>query len=352
MANTVESIVRRLLPINNFKGSPMVQVNSFVSLLDEILADMNKNLYDIFDAFVRNMVSGKVNVVVARMTIGKLISKLRRISDVLAIDLCQITLERLPKNFLFDEHIADVIQLNASIVERHGFAKEAAVTLATLPFEKASSYNTVLFRFDMYVKIASLFLEADDVGQAEVYIKRAAKLESKITVLQSTISYRMYYARILERKHKFAEAAERYIDLSSIPHISLPVLQRAIVCTILSPVCQERSMLLAQLHQDNRIKNLLAHDIIEKMHLQIVVNRPELQIFETLLQEHHKTITTDGTSVYDRAIIEHNVMACDKICDIISFEALAAVSGTPIDVTELVASKMIAEGRLEGHIGE
>uniref|UniRef100_A0A1B0A0Q7 COP9 signalosome complex subunit 4 n=1 Tax=Glossina pallidipes TaxID=7398 RepID=A0A1B0A0Q7_GLOPL len=337
---------------NRTNRSPMVQVNLFVSLLDEILADRNKNLYEIFDVFVRNMVSGKVNVVVARMTMGKLISKLRRVSDVLATDLCQITLERLPKNYLFDEHIADVIQLNASIVERHGFPKEAAVTLATLPFEKATSYNTVPFRFDIYVKIASLFLEADDVGQAEVYIKRAAKLESKITVLESTISYRMYYARILERKHKFAEAAERYIDLSSIPHVSLPVLQRAIVCTILSPVSQERSMLLAQLHQDNRIKNLLAHDIIEKMHLQTVVKRPELQEFESLLQEHHKAITTDGISVFDRAIIEHNVMACDKICDIISFEALAAISGTPIDVTELVASKMIAEGRLEGHIGE
>uniref|UniRef100_A0A1B0G211 PSMD12/CSN4-like N-terminal domain-containing protein n=1 Tax=Glossina morsitans morsitans TaxID=37546 RepID=A0A1B0G211_GLOMM len=352
MANTVESTVCRLLTINSFKGSPMVQFNSYVSLFDEILANANKNLYNVYDVFVRNMVSHNVKVVVGRMTMNKVISKLRQISDALAIDLCQITLERLPRNYLFDEHIADVIQLIASIVERHGFAKQAAETLATLPFEKASSYNTVPFRFDMYVKIARLFLEADDVGQAEVYIKRATKLQPKITEQQSKISYKMYYARILERKHKFAEAAKHYADLSSIPHVSMPVLQRAIVCTILSPVCQERSILLAQLHQDKRVKNLLAYDIIEKMHREIVVKRSELQQFETLLQKHHKSIATDGISVFDRAIIEHNVMACNKVCNIISFEALAAISGTPTDVTELVGSKMIAEGRLEGHVRE
>ncbi|KAI9587239.1 hypothetical protein GQX74_003086 [Glossina fuscipes] len=330
----------------------MEQLNLYVSLFDEIVANVNKNLYDVYDVFVRNMVSGKVNVVVARMTFEKVISKLRRISDVIAIDLCEITLERLPRMYIFDEHIADLIQLIATIVERNGFAREAAATLATLPFNKVSSYNTVPFRFDMYVKIARLFLEADDVGQAETYIKRAAKLLPKITVEKSKISYRMYYGRILERRHQFAEAAKHYIDLSSIPHVSTPVLQRAIVCTILAPVCQERSILLAQLHQDKRVKNLLAYDIIEKMHLAIVVKRAELQQFESLLQEHHKAIATDGISVFDRAIIEHNVMAYDKVYGIISYEALAAISGTPTDVTELVGTKMIAEGRLEGHVGK
>uniref|UniRef100_A0A1A9WCS1 PSMD12/CSN4-like N-terminal domain-containing protein n=1 Tax=Glossina brevipalpis TaxID=37001 RepID=A0A1A9WCS1_9MUSC len=352
MVITVEKTIRRLLSINSFQGSLMEHDYLYQSLLDEIFTNAGQACYDAYEVFVDNMISGKVSFVLAGLTMTNVVSRLSQLNDIQSMNLAQITLKKLEKNPIFEKHIADLIQLVVEIVERHGFASEAAKTLATLPLETNSTYNTPLFKFDTYVKIARLFLAADDVDQAEIYINRAAVLQAKITAQQSNVAHRMCYARILERKHKFVEAAKQYVDLSAIPYVSMPVLQRAIICTILSPVCELRSALLAQLYQDPRIKSLLAHEIIEKMHLLIVVKRPELQQFETLLQEHHKTITADGLSILDRAIIEHNVMAGDKVCDIIAFDALAAMSGTATHLTELVAARMIAEGRLDGFIGE
>ena len=57
---------------------------------------------------------------------------------------------------------------------------------------------------------------------------------------------------------------------------------------------QQRSRMLATLFKDERCQQLPAYAILEKMYLDRIIRRSELQEFGNLLQPHQKASTTDG----------------------------------------------------------
>lgn len=57
---------------------------------------------------------------------------------------------------------------------------------------------------------------------------------------------------------------------------------------------QQRSRMLATLFKDERCQQLPAYSILEKMYLDRIIRRSELQEFGNLLQPHQKASTTDG----------------------------------------------------------
>lgn len=54
--------------------------------------------------------------------------------------------------------------------------------------------------------------------------------------------------------------------------------------------------MLATLFKDERCQGLPAYSILEKMHLDRIIRRSELEEFSNLLQPHQKATTTDGNS--------------------------------------------------------
>ena len=98
-------------------------------------------------------------------------------------------------------------------------------------------YN-VDYKLDTYLKIARLYLEDDDPVQAEAYINRASLLQNESTNEQLQVHYKVCYARVLDYRRKFIEAAQRYNELSykSIVHETerLEALKHALHCTILA----------------------------------------------------------------------------------------------------------------------
>merc|ERR1711920_1221299 len=82
-----------------------------------------------------------------------------------------------------------------------------------------------------YVKIAELFLQDDETVEAETYINKASRVIHGISDLsnedeeakeesvedpnwQLKLRYQVSYARILDTKRKFIDAATRYYQLS------------------------------------------------------------------------------------------------------------------------------------------
>lgn len=57
---------------------------------------------------------------------------------------------------------------------------------------------------------------------------------------------------------------------------------------------QQRSRMLARLYKDERCQHLPAFSVLQKMHLDRVIRRPEVEEFSALLLPHHKAVTTDG----------------------------------------------------------
>lgn len=190
----------------------------------------------------------------------------------------------------------------------------------------------------------------------------------------------MCYARVLDYRRKFIEAAQRYNELSyrSIIHEDerMTALRNALICTVLASAGkrliniarvlsfglvhivlltgQQRSRMLATLFKDERCQQLPAYSILEKMYLDRIIRRSELQEFEALLQPHQKACTIDGlgSTILDRAVIEHNLLSASKLYNNISFEELGALLDIPPTKAEKIASQMITEGRMNGYIDQ
>lgn len=121
--------------------------------------------------------------------------------------------------------------------------------------------------------------------------------------------------------------------------------------------------MLATLYKDERVRDASAigptspisssmYAVLEKMHLGRLIKSGEVVEFAKSLKEHHLAKLSDGSTVLDRAIMEHNLLAATTLYDNISFEQLGALLGISGDQAEVVAARMIGEGRMKGSIDQ
>lgn len=215
---------------------------------------------------------------------------------------------------------------------------------------------TVDYKLETYLKIARLFLEEDDPIQAEAYINRASLLQADTKFEKLSILYKVCYARVLDYRRKFIEAAQRYNELSYRTIVDederMNALKKALICTILASAGQQRSRMLATLFKDERCQHLPAYSILEKMYLERIIRRSDLQEFEALLQPHQKATTLDGTTILDRAVFEHNLLSASKLYNNITFVELGALLEILPTKAERIASQMITESRMNGYIDQ
>lgn len=80
--------------------------------------------------------------------------------------------------------------------------------------------------------------------------------------------------------------------------------------------------MLATLFKDERCQALPAYSILEKMYLDRIIRHDQLREFENGLEEHQKAMTADGSTILERAVIEHNLLAASKLYNNISFAEL------------------------------
>lgn len=199
-------------------------------------------------------------------------------------------------------------------------------------------------------------MEDDDAVQAEAFINRASLLQNESKNEELQIHYKVCYARVLDYRRKFIEAAQRYNELSYRMIIAederVTALKKAVICTILASAGQQRSRMLGTLFKDERCQNLPAFNILEKMYLERIIRKSELNEFEAILQPHQKAITADGSTILERAVVEHNLLAASKLYNNIYFAELGALLEIPKEKAEKIASQMISEGRMSGHIDQ
>lgn len=212
------------------------------------------------------------------------------------------------------------------------------------------------YKLETYLKIARLYLEDDDPVQAEAYINRASLLQGETKKTELHVLYKVCYARVLDYRRKFIEAAQRYNELSYRTIVDegerMTALKNALICTVLASAGQQRSRMLATLFKDERCQHLPAYSILEKMYLDRIIRRSELQEFEALLQLHQKASTLDGSSILDRAVFEHNLLSASKLYNNITFDELGALLEIDPKKAERIASQMITEERMNGYIDQ
>ena len=151
---------------------------------------------------------------------------------------------------------------------------------------------------------------------------------------------------------------------------------------MLAPAGPNRSRILASLCRDERTVQLPTHGILTKMFLDYIIRTAEVKQFEQTLRPHQlakiqqssndriaatlAASTSDGdvnmgenvstrtgpSTVLDRAVMEHNLLAASKIYNNITFAGLGALLDLTPGAAETMARRMVEQGRLKGSIDQ
>jgi len=327
------------------------------AILDSILTHGEDELVEGLKTFIEAIINENVSLVISRQLLSEVAATLEQMEDSVSKAVSHFTLEVvLPRVISFEDQVVAIRQHLADIYEREQNWSEAAKVLVGIPLETGQKQYTVDFKLETYLKIARLYLEDEDPVQGEAYINRAAQLQTQTKDENLLIIYKVCQGRVFDYKRKFIEAASRYNELSYKTQIHdserLEALKNATICTILAAAGHQRSRMLATLYKDERVQQLSCFNILEKMYLDRLIKRTELTEFETLLQVHQKAVMSGGMSILEHAVIEHNLLAASKLYNNITLDGLGQLLEIPPEKAERIASRMITEERMCGHIDQ
>ena len=139
----------------------------------------------------------------------------------------------------------------------------------------------------------------------------------------------------------------------------LQMLGRAVTCAILAPSGPQRQRVLAAIANDTRLSLLddiseyTSHGtILKKMYTHQIVRPDELRLFDASLAEHQKAVMSDGLTIMERAVVEHNMIAVSDIYESIYLSELAWILGVTTTKAESIAATMIMDGSIHASIDQ
>lgn len=124
------------------------------------------------------------------------------------------------------------------------------------------------------------------------------------------------------------------------------------MCAVLAPAGPQRARTLGRLYKDDRAAQVDEYAILEKIFLDRVLTPEEVAGFSAKLQPHQLAKTADGSTVLDRAVLEHNLLGASRLYRNIGINNLGVLLGVGAERAEQYAAQMIEQGRLSGHIDQ
>ncbi|KAL9712900.1 hypothetical protein Ac2012v2_004140 [Leucoagaricus gongylophorus] len=363
---------------------------AFISLIFEIVAQpdpalISKDIHTLVDTLINQ---DNIGLVVSRQVLSELVKilggstfknhELKKcvVKDILA------TVQ--PRIVSYEEQVNGLKFQLADLLELEEEWSEAARVLMSTSLESGQRSVSDAEKLRVYIRIVRLLLEDEESVQAETYYNRAALLIHSESDRETTLQFKLCQARISDYGRKFLEAASRYHELSYVGEIDeeerRQILTAAVTCAVLAPAGPNRSRVLASLYRDERSTDLPTYNILSKMFLDHILRPAEIKEFEKTLKNHQlakvaissndrlasannddsydddnepATSTRTGPStVLDRAVMEHNLLASSKIYNNITFRGLGALLDLTPGAAENMARKMIEQGRLRGTIDQ
>uniref|UniRef100_A0A0D3FF05 COP9 signalosome complex subunit 4 n=1 Tax=Oryza barthii TaxID=65489 RepID=A0A0D3FF05_9ORYZ len=287
------------------------------------------------------VVSDEVPLVVSRQLLQTFAQELGRLEPEAQKEVAHYALTQIqPRVVSFEEQVVVIREKLAELYESEQQWSKAAQMLSGIDLDSGIRMLDDTNKLSKCVQIARLYLEDDDSVNAEAFINKASFLVTNSHQELLNLQYKVCYARILDLKRRFLEAALRYYDISQIEQRQIgdeeidenaleQALSAAVTCTILAGAGPQRSRVLATLYKDERCSKLKIYPILQK-----------------------KALLPDKSTVLDRAMIEHNLLSASKLYTNISFDELGALLGIDPRKAEKIASRMIYEDRMRGSIDQ
>ncbi|PQQ13610.1 COP9 signalosome complex subunit 4 isoform X1 [Prunus yedoensis var. nudiflora] len=312
--------------------------------------------------FIDHMLSEDVPLVVSRQLLQNFAQELGRWEPETQKEIAHYALSQI-RAVSFEEQVLIIREKLAELYESEQQWSKAAQMLSGINLDSGMRVVDDTFKLSKCVQIARLYLEDDDAVNAEAFIHKASFLITSIQHEVLNLQYRVCYARILDLKRRFLEAALRYYEFSQIEKRQIgdeeideealeQALSAAVTCTILAAAGPQRSRVLATLYKDERCSKLKIYPILQKVYLERILRKPEIDAFSEELKPHQKALLPDNFTVLDRAMIEHNLLSASKLYTNISFDELGTLLGIEPHKAEKIASKMIYEDRMRGSIDQ
>lgn len=177
-------------------------------------------------------------------------------------------------------------------------------------------------------------------------------VKDKETRLQFAISQ----ARILDSQRDFPGASVAYYNMSNEALVDeddrLQALSASIRCAVLSPAGPSRARMLARLYKDDRASQTEEYGILSSIFLNQILSPAEISAFSAKLAPHQLAKLSDGSTVLDRAVLEHNLLAVSRLYRNIRTSSLGALLGVSGDRAQQYAAQMIERGSLAGNIDQ
>jgi COP9 signalosome complex subunit 4 len=247
------------------------------------------------------------------------------------------------------EHVAEAHEQNEDFLD-------AAKILADIPLDSSQRRVSDTDKARVWIRIVRSFLEVDDSTSAETYLNKLKGVMHSVDDPELHLHFKLSAARIQDSHRQFVAAAQSYHDISFSPAVAederLHTLSMAIKCAILAPAGPTRSRMLGRLYRDERAAGLEEFGMLEKMFLDRLLAPTEVEKFAQGLQHHQLATTADGSTVLDKAVVEHNLLSASRLYRNISFGALALLLGLDADKAEDTTAMMIEQGRLMGRIDQ
>eukprot|EP00887_Chlorella_sp_A99_P001820 scaffold19.g1820.t1 len=302
--------------------------------------------------FVEHVLSDAVPLVLSRQLLLAFAQSLKRLPVEVQQSVATYTLEKVqPRAVSYEEQVMLIREQLSEVYQQQEEWSKAAQALAGIDLDSGMRVLDAEYKLQKNIQIAMLYLEDDDAVSAETYIKKASSLLSACKNEELELQYKTCYARVLDSKRRFLEAATRYYEMSQVSEEDLEqFLTMAITCTILAAAGPQRSRMLATLYKARREgprDSCLSHVYMER-----ILQKAEVDRFAEGLAQHQLAKLPDGSTVLERSVTEHNLEAASKLYNSIYVEELGALLGVPADQAEQIASRMVMENRLQAVIDQ
>ena len=267
----------------------------------------------------------------AKVALAYLGSKLTELKNADCKDLCTHTLQAIAaRSSIFFREEAIFRRELAEVLDATKDTDGAIKLLAGITYD-ANESEQVTEKVEDYLKLAEMYHDKEDSTQAEVYVNRVAHIIYKVDKRETQLRYNLASTKCADCKREFVRAAQGYYNLSTEQGVdetvSPQMYHKALVCTILSPAGPRKDRMLALLVNDERAKLNPHFNLLHKMATGSLIKREFAKNFEEGLEVHQKVKFSDGDTVLDKALIEHNITVLSKIYTNITFGELGNFLG-------------------------
>lgn len=328
------------------------------SLLEEITSSSANPAADL-NAYAQSLLDDSLSIVTLRPLLAAFVDAFGKIKDTdqrIEVGEQVLTLLQSKGAGQYEEQDTQIKFLLADAFENNEDFRKSAQVLATINLESTQKSVTADDKADVWIRIVRCYLEEDDPTSAFTHLNKIKNIIYNVQNQSTKLMFQLSQARIYDSQRAFLDAAQGYYATSMVPLLDqderLDIFGNAIICTVLAPAGPQRGKMLAKLYKDDRASQAADFAILEKIFFDRLLTPAEIEAFQGRLQPHHLAKTSDGSTVLDKAVLEHNLLGASKLYNNIGFDQLGELLGVNADTAEDYAAKMLEQGRLAGYIDQ